>query len=285
MSTITAATVNELRKKTDQPLMDCKKALTEAAGDMDKAVELLRSWNAKATVKRGGNETGEGRVGIFVDNAKQVAAILELRCESAPTAKNDRVLALVQDLVQVVADTKPSDVADLLTKPFGGAKANDRLEEVVGVIREKMIVHQFQRLEGGAFGEYVHHDGTVGALVQASGTPTGNSSEVLRDVCAHIAALNPEFMNPSAVPAEKLEKEKAFIAQQIKDDPKNATKPANIIEKMADGKIRAWLGETALTEQAMANGPKYPNTTVAQALAKVGLTVTKFVRYKVGATA
>jgi elongation factor Ts len=285
MSTISAASVNELRKKTDQPLMDCKKALTEAGGDMDKAVELLRSWNAKATVKRGGNETGEGRVGIFLDNAKQVAAILELRCESAPTAKNDRVLALVQDLAQVVADTNPADVADLLSKPFGGAKANDRLEEVVGVIREKMIVQRFERLEGGTFGEYVHHDGTVGAIVQCTGTPKGDTAEVLRDVCAHIAALNPEYMNPAAVPAEKLEKEKAFIAQQIKDDPKNASKPANIIEKMADGKIKSWLGETALTEQAMANGPKYPNTTVAQALAKFGLTIQKFVRYKVGASA
>jgi elongation factor Ts len=285
MSTISAASVNELRKKTDQPLMDCKKALTEAGGDMDKAVLLLRSWNAKATVKRGGNETGEGRVGIFLDNTKQVAAILELRCESAPTAKNDRVLALVQDLTQVVADTKPTDVADLLTKPFAGAKANDRLEEVVGVIREKMIVQRFERLEGGTFGEYVHHDGTVGAIVQCTGTAKGETAEVLRDVCAHIAALNPEFLNPAAVPAEKLEKEKAFIAQQIKDDPKNASKPANIIEKMADGKIKSWLGETALTEQAMANGPKYPNTTVAQAIAKVGLTIQKFVRYKVGASA
>ncbi len=283
MSTISAASVNELRKRTDQPLMDCKKALTEAEGDMDKAVIILRLKNKNAGDKRSGNETGEGRVGIFLDSAKQVAAILELRCESAPTAKNDRVLALVQDLAQVVADTNPSDAADLMAKPFGGAKASDRLEEVVGVIREKMIVHRFERLESGTFGEYVHHDGTVGAVVQCTGTPKGDTAELLRDVCAHIAALNPEFLDPAAVPADKLEKEKAFIAQQIKDDPKNASKPANIIEKMAEGKIRAWLGETALTEQAMANGPKYPNTTVAQALAKAGLTIKKFFRYKVGA--
>jgi elongation factor Ts len=251
---------------------------------MDKAVELLRSWNAKATVKREGNETAEGRVGIAIDTAKAVAAIVELRCESAPTAKNDLFGALVADLATHVAASNPADVATLLAQPYGKGTVQDRINDVVGLVREKMVVYRFARLEGGTFGQYIHHDGTVGALVQASGTPTGNSTEVLRDVCAHIAALNPEFMNPSAVPAEKLAKEKAFIAQQIKDDPKNATKPANIIEKMADGKIKAWLGETALTEQAMANGPKYPNTTVGQALAKVGLTVTKFLRYKVGST-
>src|SRR3954447_21219463 len=105
MSTITAATVNELRKKTDQPLMDCKKALTEAGGDMDKAVELLRSWNAKATIKREGNETAEGRVGIAIYAEEKVAAIVELRCESAPSAKSDQFIALAGDIARHLTAT------------------------------------------------------------------------------------------------------------------------------------------------------------------------------------
>jgi len=263
--------------------MDCKRALTEANGDLDKAVDILRLRGKGVTAKREGNETAEGRVGVFIDPANAVGAILEFRCESAPTAKNDRVLALVEDLAQVVADTNPTDVADLLTKPFGAATAGDRLTDVVSVIREKMIVQRFQRLSGGVFGKYVHHDGTVTAMLQCEG-PAGQD-ELLRDVCAHIAALNPQYMLPMEVPPEVLAKERDIYVQQIKDDPKNTGKPATIMDKIAEGKVKSWLSETVLTEQPMANTAKYPGTTVGAALTKAGLKPTKFVRYKVGAIA
>ncbi len=283
MSTISASAVNELRKLTDQPLMDCKRALTEAEGDLEKAVVILRLRGKNVGTKREGNETAEGRVGVSIDSTAAVAAIVEFRCESAPTAKNDRVLSLVDDLAKAVAASDPKDVPDLLTKPFGAATVADRLTDVVSVIREKMIVQRFARLSGGVFGQYVHHDGSVGALLQCTG-PAGQD-ELLRDVCAHIAALNPPYMVTTDVPAEVIAKERDILVQQIKDDPKNVGKPANIFEKIAEGKLKSWLSETVLFEQPMANTAKYPGITVGAALTKAGLKPTKFVRFKVGATA
>ena len=281
MSTISAAAVNELRKRTDLPMMECKKALVEANGDMDKAVEILRSQFAKATVKREGNETAEGRVGIAIDTATNVAAIVELRCESAPSAKSDQFIALAADVAKHLIASDAADVPALLTQKHGSGTVQDRINEVVGVIREKMIVHRFTRLSGGVFGQYVHHDGTVGVLLHCTGT--GGTTEILRDVSAHIAAMNPQYIATSEVPADLMAKERAVVMSQIENEPKNAGKPANIIEKIAEGKLKTWLAEIVLTEQPMANAAKYPGQTVGQVLTKLGLTPAKFIRYKVGA--
>jgi elongation factor Ts len=274
MSAISAAAVNELRKKTDLPLMECKKALTETNGDMDKAIDWLRSQFGKAMSKRSENETAEGRVAVLI--AGDTAAIIELRCESAPTAKNELFGKLADDLAKMVLEQNPADVATLTALPA----AKNRIEETVGLVREKMIVHRFARLTGGVFGHYVHHDLMGAALIQCAGP--GSHDELLRDVGAHVVALNPPYALPTAIPADVLAKETDFIASQIAADPKNATKPANIIDKMKDGKIKAWMGETVLTEQPMANAMKYPSVTVGQALQKAGLTLTAFVRYRVG---
>jgi len=283
MTTISAAAVNELRKRTDLPMMECKKALVEANGDMDKAVEILRSQFAKATVKREGNETAEGRVGIAIDAATNVAvaAIVELRCESAPSAKSDQFIALAADLAKHLITSDAADVPALLTQKHGSGTVQDRINEVVGVIREKMIVHRFTRLSGGVFGQYVHHDGTVGVLLHCTGN--GGTTEILRDVSAHIAAMNPQYIVTSEVPADLMAKERAVVMSQIENEPKNAGKPANIIEKIAEGKLKTWLAEIVLTEQPMANAAKYPGQTVGQVLTKMGLTPAKFIRYKVGA--
>ena len=281
MSTISAAAVNELRKRTDLPMMECKKALVEANGDMDKAVEILRSQFAKATVKREGNETAEGRVGIAIDAATNVAAIVELRCESAPSAKSDQFIALAADVAKHLIASDAADVPALLTQKHGSGTVQDRINEVVGVIREKMIVHRFTRLSGGVFGQYVHHDGTVGVLLHCTGT--GGTTEILRDVSAHIAAMNPQYIATSEVPADLMAKERAVVMSQIENEPKNAGKPANIIEKIAEGKLKTWLAEIVLVEQPMANAAKYPGQTVGQVLTKLGLTPAKYIRYKVGA--
>lgn len=283
MSTISAALVNELRKKTDAPLMDCKKALTVSDGDMEKAILYLRSQNSKAAVKREGNETAEGRIGISIDAAKAEAAILEMRCESAPSAKSDLYIKLVADLAHHVAAHNPATVDALLAQPAGEGTVKTRIEEVVGLIREKMVVHQFKRYTGGVFGEYVHHDGMTGALLHCTGT--GGNAEALRDVAAHIAAMNPQYLNPAEVPADAVAKETEFLKKQIAEDPKHVGKPANIFEKIAEGKVRTWLAEICLTEQPMANAAKYPGQTVGQVLAKMGLTAAGFTRYKVGTVA
>jgi len=284
MSTpVTPQMVKQLRDRTDQPMGLCKQALDQNGADMEKAIEWLRSQNKNMGVKREGNETAEGRIGTFVDNARKVAAIVEMRCESAPSAKSDQFIALANDLAKHVARQNPKDVAEALTQPVPGrtGTVQDRINDVVGVIREKMILHKFQRLEGGVYGSYVHHDGSVGVLLECKGGAAND--EVLRDVSAHIAAMNPPYTTTADVPADIVAKEKAFVQNEIQNDPKNAGKPANILEKIADGKLKTRLAEVVLVEQPMANAAKYPNTTVGAALKKAGLEPVRFVRFKVGA--
>jgi elongation factor Ts len=282
MSQITAAAVNELRKRTDLPMMECKSALQEAGGDMEKAIVLLRERFAKVAVKRGMNETAEGRVGVYVDPATENAAIIEMRCESAPVVKSDQFIALAADLARAVAENNPASVDQFLTQKVSGTKGTvtDRINEVIGLIRENMKVQRFTRLSGGKFGHYVHHDGTLGVLIQVKGEKVND--EALRDVAAHIAALNPQYTRVADLPADVVAREKELALKQVQDDPKNAGKPANILEKIVEGKLKTWYGENVLVEQPIANQMKYDKKTVGQVLQGVGLDVVKFVRFKVG---
>jgi elongation factor Ts len=252
---------------------------------MDKAIEWLQSQNKKMQAKREGSETAEGRIGVYFDNAAKVGAIVEVRCESAPSSKSDQFIALSKDLARHVATSKASDVAAVLVEPFAGGKGTvqDRINDVIGVIREKMVLQRYKRLEGGVFGGYVHHDGTVGVLLECKGGAAND--ELLKDVAAHIAALNPPYVTIADVPADVMDKEKALVKADIDADPKNAGKPANILDKIAEGKLKTKLAEVVLAEQPMANGIKYPNTTVGAALKKAGLEPVRFVRFKVGAVA
>ncbi|MDY3551747.1 translation elongation factor Ts [Gemmata sp. JC717] len=283
MAAVTPQMVKQLRDRTDQPMGLCKQALDESTGDMEKAIEWLQKQNSKMTAKREGNETAEGRIGVFADNAAKIAAIVEMRCESAPSAKSDQFVALTADLAKAAATTKTADVASLLVEPLGGGTVQTRIEAVVGVIREKMVLHRFQKLEGGVYGGYVHHDGSVGVVIECKGEAAND--ELLRDVAAHIAALNPPYAVTSDVPADVVEKEKGLVKADMDADPKNAGKPANILEKIAEGKLRTRLSEIVLSEQPMANSGKYPNTSVGAALKKAGLEPVRFVRFKVGAVA
>src|SRR5262245_4379830 len=156
---VTPQMVKQLRDRTDQPMGLCKQALDQAGGDMDKAITWLQQQNSKMTAKREGNETAEGRIGVFFDNAAKAAAVVEMRCESAPSAKSDQFIALAADIAKAVSKSKAADVPALLVEPTGKGTVQDRINDVVGVIREKMILQRFKRLEGGVYGGYVHHDG------------------------------------------------------------------------------------------------------------------------------
>jgi len=281
MAAVTPQMVKQLRDRTDQPMGLCKQALDQNGGDMEKAVDWLRAQNKNMGVKREGNETAEGRVGVYFDNTAKVAAIVEMRCESAPSAKSDQFIALANDLAKHVATSKAADVAGVVAEPFGKGTVQDRINEVVGVIREKMVLHKFQRLAGGVFGGYTHHDGTVGVLIECKGGAAND--ELLRDVAAHVAALNPPYATTADVPVDVMQKEQGLVKADMDGDPKNAGKPANILEKIAEGKLRTRLAEVVLTEQQMANEMKYPKTTVGAALKKAGLEPVKFIRFKVGA--
>src|SRR5262249_33821455 len=156
-------------------------------------------------------------------------------------------------------------------QPLSGTKGTvtDRINEVIGLIRENMRVQRFRRLYGGTFGEYVHHDGTLGVLIQLKGK--GGSAEVLRDIAAPIAAPHPVYAKTEDVPADILAKEKEIALQQIQSDPKNSGKPANILEKIVEGKLKTWAGENVLLEQPIANQAKYEKKTVGQLLKTAGL--------------
>jgi elongation factor Ts len=276
MSTISAAAVKSLRDRTNAPMMDCKAALAEASGDMDKAAEILRKKNKAIQDKRVDKETAEGRIATFIDAGKQVGTIVEVRCESAPVAKSDLFVQLANDIARQVAEKAPKTVEELLAQPFVGDPkhtVSDRIGEVVGVIRENMKPARLVRLTGGHFGSYVHHDGSVGVLVQVEGPKA--DPQLLRDVCMHVTAKNPVAARREDVSPELIEREKEIARTQAA-----ATgKPANIVEKIAEGKMKTWFAENVLLEQPFV---KDDSKTVGDLLKAAGLKLVKFVRLKVG---
>lgn len=276
---ISANDVKTLRDRTNAPMMECKAALNEANGDMDKAIDILRKKIKGLTAKFGSREMAEGRIGTFVDPAGKVAAIIEMRCETAPVAKADRFVALTNELAKQVAVKNPASVDELLGQPSiadASHTVQDRIHDVFNLIRENMKPHRFTRFTGLA-GDYVHHDGTQGVLLLVEGEKA--DPQVLRDVCMHIAAINPLAATKDDVPAATLAKEQEIAREQTMADPKNKSKPANILDKIIDGKMKTWLAANVLLEQPFV---KDDTKTVGQLLSSAGLKLVKFVRYKVG---
>jgi elongation factor Ts len=278
--TISAATVNELRKRTGAPMMECKNALAEANGDMDKAIENLRKKGKAAAVKRVGKETAEGRIGAWIAPDQSTAALVELRCESPPVVKADAFIALANHLARQVAEKAPANVEALIAQPFVGDPkhtVNDRIQDTIGLIRENMKPQRFVRLSGGLLGSYVHHDGSIGVLVQVEGARA--DAQLLRDVSMHITAKNPVAARREDISRDVIDKETEIARAQMAADPKNASKPANILEKILEGKMKTWFAENVLVEQPFV---KDDSKTVGDLLKAAGLKVVRFIRYKVG---
>jgi len=272
---ISATDVKTLRDRTNAPMMDCKKALTEAAGDMDRAIKILREQNAKIQVSKGDREAAEGRIAVFIDPAKKVGAILEMRCESPPVIKADAFVKLANQVAKQAALQSPASVDDLLKQPFVDdpkKTVNDVVADVVGLIRENMKPKRFKRLTG-LLGEYTHHDGSVGVIVQVEGEKA--DPQLLRDVCMHVTAKNPVAARREDVPADLVAKEMDIARAQAA----TTGKPANIVEKIAEGKMKTWFAENVLTEQPFV---KDDSKTVGALLQSAGLKLVSFARYKVG---
>src|SRR5262245_52831392 len=272
---ISASDVKALRDKTNAPMMDCKAALIQAGGDMEKDIEILRKKNASIQAKKGEREAAEGRIATCIDPAKKVGAILEMRCESAPVVKADAFMQLANDIARQVALKEPASIEALLGQTLlDDAKktVNDRIAEVVGLIRENMKPARMARMTG-LLGSYCHHDGSVGVLLQVEGEKA--EPQLLRDICMHITAKNPVAGKREDVPAESVEKEREIFKAQAA-----ATgKPANIVEKIAEGKLRTWFAENVLLEQPFV---KDDSKTVGDLLKSAGLKLVKFVRLRVG---
>jgi elongation factor Ts len=277
---VSAADVKKLRDRTGSQMMKCKAALVEAGGDMEKAVDILRKQNAATQVKISDRVPTEGRIAVHVDNAAGVGAILELRCETAPVAKNEMFVKLADALARQVAVKEATTPEALLAQPFVDEPArtvNERIGDVVGLMRENVKPARVGRLQG-RLGSYVHHDGTVGVLLAVEGTTT--DTQVLRDVCMHIAARNPLAALREQIPQERIDKEMEIARSQAQEQGKN--KPANIIEKIAEGKLRTWLADNVLSEQPFV---KDESKTIGQLLSAAGLKLKGFIRYRVGEVA
>ena len=273
----TAKDVMKLREMTGCGMMDCKKALTEADGDMDKATEILREKGMAKAVKKSGRIAAEGLVDIVVENG--VAAMIEVNSETDFVAKNDEFVSMVKDFAKQVIAENPADVEALLASSIGGTTVKDILTEKIAKIGENMNLRRFARFEGNVV-DYIHMGGKIGVMVKVEADLSNEAAvTAAKDVCMQIAAMNPTYMDKSVVPAEDVEKEKGFIIAQMKEDPKNANKPENILEKMVEGKIGKFFEESCLLQQKFVKDDK---TTVEKYLAANGVKLIDYVRFEKG---
>lgn len=277
MADITAAAVKALREKTDLPMMECKKALTEAGGDEAKAIQILKEMFKKVQEKRADNVTAEGRIFIAAKPDGSEAAMVEIQCESAPVATGEVMQKFGQAMVeQLLSGPGAADTASLMSQKGAdaGQTFQEQFEEIVNKIREKIVVNRIARVKGPV-GGYVHHDFKTGVLFVASGTP--KSAEILKDVAMHIAALNPSVTTPDELAPALVQTER----DRLTAEARASKKPENIIEKMVEGRIKVFYAEQGVLQ--MQPFAKDDSKTVSQALAEAGVQAVKFLRWKVGA--
>ena len=271
---ITASMVKELRDKTGAGMMDCKKVLTEADGDMEKAAELLRERGIAKAGKKAGRIAAEGLVATCVSSDKKVGAIVEVNAETDFVAKNEEFRTFVNDVAKIVAEKNPTDVESLLaTKYLDTDKTvEDVLKDKIYTIGENMTIRRFDRFEtDGLVESYIHGDGKIAVLVDMA----KGDSTVAKDVCMQIAAARPEFVKDSEVPEERVSKEMEILKAQAM----NEGKPAEIAEKMVKGRIGKFYAEICLVDQPFV---KDGNQKVSDMLKANNAEVTKFVRFEKG---
>ena len=276
----TAQNVKELREMTGCGMMDCKKALAETDGDMDKAVEFLREKGLATAAKKAGRIASEGIVTVYMSDDKKIAALIEVNSETDFVAKNDEFLTFVNNVARIVADSNPADVDALKALPYEGAETvGDKLTALIAKIGENMNIRRFARIEGNVC-SYIHGGGRIGVLVEAEGAlDTDEKYEAARDVAMQVAAINPLYLSKDVVPAEDVEKEKHIIIAQIKEDPKNASKPDNIIEKMVGGKINKFYEQNCLLQQEFVKNGDFK---VEKYLETKGVKLVNYVRFEKG---
>jgi len=280
MAAITAAQVKSLRDETGLPMMECKSALTEANGDTDQAKQLLQKKYKGKMAARAANETAEGCVVIYISDDKTHGAIVDLRCETAPVAKTDRFVELGETLarsVDAAADAGELSVEAALALPsvsHDGRTLSDEITDAFGQIRENIKFAGCRRLSGPYLCGYVHHDVKSGVLVALDAVP--NPESVGTDLCHHVTFSNPMAIRGDELPADEVEKVRA-MAREI---AVSEGKPDHIIDKIVDGKVRAFRAENALLEQEHV---KVSKTTVAEVLKAGGVgDVVAVAYYKIG---
>ncbi|MEN9930049.1 MAG: hypothetical protein RL604_296 [Pseudomonadota bacterium] len=268
MAAISAAMVGELRAKTDAPMMECKKALTEADGDMARAEEILRVKLGSKAGKAASRVTAEGVITAFINGT--TGALLEVNCETDFVSKNDDFLALSNACAQLVAEKNPADVTALSALPYAGKTVEEVRAELIGRIGENMSLRRFTRFSGeNKLVSYLH--GTrIGVMVEYTGDDTA-----AKDVAMHIAAMKPIALSSADVPADKIATEKSVAELKAAE----SGKPAEIIAKMVEGSVQKYLKEVSLLNQTFVKNDKQ---TVEQMLKAANTTIKSFTMYVVG---
>jgi len=272
---ISAQAVKELRERTGAGMMDCKRALEETGGDMEKAIDLLRERGIAKAAKKSGRIAAEGLTAVAVSG--NVAAIVEVNCETDFVAKNPEFQALVNDIAQHVVSQRPSSLEEALEKPFKGegAPLSQVINEKIATIGENITFRRFfvsEKSDSGIFGTYLHMGGKIGVLVTLEGT---QNETLAKDLGMHAAAANPRFATREEVSEEELNREREVLKNQALAEGK----PANIVEKMVQGRLGKFFEENVFVEQPFV---KDPDKKVSALLKEAGATLKEFARFQVG---
>ncbi|MGG2953508.1 translation elongation factor Ts [Geobacillus stearothermophilus] len=271
---ITAQMVKELREKTGAGMMDCKKALTETNGDMEKAIDWLREKGIAKAAKKADRIAAEGMTYVAAEG--NTAVILEVNSETDFVAKNESFQTLVKELAAHLLKQKPASLDEALGQTMdNGSTVQDYINEAIAKIGEKITLRRFavvNKADGETFGAYLHMGGRIGVLTLLAGNA---SEDVAKDVAMHIAALHPKYVSRDDVPQEEIAHEREVLKQQAL----NEGKPEKIVEKMVEGRLNKFYEDVCLLEQAFV---KNPDVTVRQYVESNGATVKQFIRYEVG---
>ena len=272
MAVITAAMVKELRVKTDAPMMECKKALTEADGNMEQAEEILRVKLGNKATKAASLITADGVVAIYIDEPGKIGAIVELNSETDFVAKNADFIAFANDIAKLVAENKPADVAALSALPLNGSTVDEVRKGLIGKIGENISIRRFQIIEGkGKLSTYIHGGAKIGVIVDV----VGGNDEVAHDVAMHIAASKPKALDKDGVDQNLIETERRVAIEKARENGK----PEHLIEKIAEGSVNKFLKEVTLLSQPFV---KDDSKSVGELLKSNGATVSAFALFVVG---
>jgi elongation factor Ts len=274
MAEITASMVKELREKTDAPMMECKRALTEAAGDMAKAEEILRVKLGSKATKAATRIAAEGVVGMYVTADGKLGAVVEVNSETDFVAKNDEFIALSKGCAELVAGKNPADVTALSALPMGEGTVETTRAALVGKIGENMTIRRFVRIAAeGKLASYVHGGSKIGVLVDV----TGGDEQLGKDLAMHIAASKPKSLDSSGVPAELLDTERRIAIEKARE----SGKPEAMLEKIAEGTVQKYLKDVTLLGQVFVKAEDGKQT-IEQLLKAKGAKVNSFTLYIVG---
>jgi elongation factor Ts len=274
MAEITASMVKELREKTDAPMMECKKALTEAGGDLSKAEEILRVKLGSKATKAASRVTAEGLVAVYISADSKLGAMIEINCETDFVAKNDDFIKLTKDCAELVASGNPVDVAALSALAMNEGTVESTRSALVGKIGENLSIRRFVRVEAqGKLASYIHGGSKIGVLLDV----VGGDDQMAKDLAMHIAASKPKSLDSTGVSADLIDSERRVAIEKAKE----AGKPEAMIEKIAEGSVQKFLKEVTLLGQVFVKAADGKQT-IEQLLKAKGANVAGFTLFIVG---